>query len=109
MKFNKLIFFIGLITNFLIITNSYAINEKKVDNKTKFINIPTDLAAKSFAIRKFGRNIDILSNRFSKKSGCYKIVIRTRNNTREVLKICPKSPHPQLKKEEFSCNQFYKH
>ncbi len=90
MKFNKLVFFIGLMTSFLIITSSHATNKKKVDNKTKFVITPTDLAAKSFAIKKFGRNIDILSNRFSKKSGCYKIVIKTKNGNREALKICRK-------------------
>lgn len=89
MKLNKLklSIFTGLVIS-LFSTSSYTTTANKNIIKIKFINNPTSLAAKSFAVKKFGRNINILSNRFSKKSGCYKIVIKTKSGNRETLQIC---------------------
>jgi hypothetical protein len=87
----KLTLFACLITSAFIGTNTYAFTQKPNKTpliKTKFIANPTSLAAKSFALKKFGRNINILSNRLVKKSGCYKIIIKTKTGNRETLKIC---------------------
>jgi hypothetical protein len=92
MKYTKLIstFFASLIISLLISTNSQALSPNKGSTSTKFIANPSNLAAKSFAVRKFGRNIKILSNRYLKSSGCYRIVIKTKSGDRETLKICGK-------------------
>ena len=74
----------------LPITNTQALSPNKEPLKIKFIKKPTRLAAKSFAVKRFGREIKILSNRFFKKSGCYKIVIKTKSGNIEVLRICKK-------------------
>ncbi len=78
------------ITISFFITNAQAASPNKEPLKTKFIKKPTRLAAKSFAVKRFGREIKILSNRFFKKSGCYKIVIKTKSGNIETLKICKK-------------------
>jgi hypothetical protein len=101
MKYNTLkkIIFSGLFIG-LFFVSSYATTANKTIVKNtveiKFITKPTSLAAKSFAVKKFGRNINILSNRFSKKSGCYKIVIKTKKGDRETLKICANKVKSQL-------------
>jgi hypothetical protein len=83
-------FFASLIISSLIVTSVQALSSNKKTSKIKFIAKPTSLAAKSFAVRKFGRNIKILSNRYLKSSGCYRIVIKTKSGDRESLKICGK-------------------
>lgn len=92
MKYTKLTltFFTSLIISSLIITSTHALSPSKGPSKTKFVAKPSSLAAKSFAVRKFGRHIKILSNRFMKSSGCYRIVIKTKSGNRETLKICEK-------------------
>ena len=92
MKYTKFIstFFTSLIISSLIITTVQALSSNQKTGRTKFIAKPTSLAAKSFAVRKFGRNIKILSNRYLKSSGCYRIVIKTKSGYRESLKICGK-------------------
>jgi len=91
MEFNKFVIFTGLVASLLIITSTYAASgKKKGSGEIKYISKPTDLAAKSFAVKKFGRNINILANRFSKKTGCYKIVIKTKKGNVEDLQVCRK-------------------
>jgi hypothetical protein len=92
MKRTKLMFtfFTSLVISLLINTNTQALSSNKWATSTKFIANPSNLAAKSFAVKKFGRNIKILSNRYLKSSGCYRIVIKTRSGNRETLKICSK-------------------
>lgn len=51
---------------------------------------PTKLGAKFLVMKKYGRNIKILSNRSLKKSGCRRIVIKTEAGKRETLKYCAK-------------------
>lgn len=91
MKYKQLTLtlFASAIMSSFFITNTLAQTENNPPPiKTKFIAKPTSLAAKSFAVKKFGHNINILSNRFIKKSGCYRIVIKTKIGNRETLKIC---------------------
>ncbi|MCK5902337.1 MAG: hypothetical protein KAG28_04245 [Cocleimonas sp.] len=52
---------------------------------------PSRLAAKSMAIKTFGRRIRILSNRVLKTSGCRRIVLKTAQGERETLKLCGKN------------------
>lgn len=87
----KKFIFSGLFISLFFISSYAATNKKPIVKNSveiKFITKPTRLAAKSFAVRKFGRNINVLSNRLSKKSGCYKIVIKTKKGDRKTLKIC---------------------
>ncbi|MCK5810776.1 MAG: hypothetical protein KAH00_06780 [Cocleimonas sp.] len=95
MKHTKLafVFFSSLIVSSLIITSTHALSPKapiKKTDRVKLVTKPTSLAAKSFAVKKFGRNIKILSNRLLKSSGCYRIVIKTKGGKRETLKVCGK-------------------
>jgi hypothetical protein len=80
----------SLVTSLLLITSAHALAKNGSTSSTKFVTNPTSLAAKSFALKKFGRNISVLSNRFLKSSGCYRIVIKTKSGNRETLKICGK-------------------
>jgi hypothetical protein len=58
-----------------------------------YVKKVTRLAAKSYAIRRYGRNIKILSNRLLKNSRigkyiCRRIVLKTRYGDRRTMKIC---------------------
>jgi hypothetical protein len=72
------------------------------DNKDETIHIvkATKLGVKSYIIKRYGRNINILSNRplkivSAKKPQqkiyrCRRVVVKTRSGNRESLKICDK-------------------
>jgi len=68
--------------------------EKPVSNTVYVEKEMTEIGAKSKAIRKYGRQIDILSNRayiFFKDehiNRCRKIVVKTKDEKREVMKWC---------------------
>ncbi|HFC92404.1 MAG TPA: hypothetical protein ENJ51_06290 [Leucothrix mucor] len=61
----------------------------------------TRLAAKSHAIKRYGRNIKILSNRLSrsvsskklgsKKYICRKVVLKTKYGERKTIRVCSKN------------------
>jgi len=81
----------ALMINLFIINSSHALVKKEpVESviKTIFTKNPTGLAAKSFAVKSFGRNIKVLSNKLLESDGCFRIVVMTKNGTRETLKIC---------------------
>jgi len=97
----------SLLMSFFIIGGSlvYATpsgrNTKKDNNiEIKFVKKVTWLAAKSYAIRQYGRNINILSNRVLKssitkkyglkKSSCRRVVLKTKDDERKTLNICGK-------------------
>ena len=80
-----------LMMNLFIISSSHALVERELVIKTIFTKKPTSLAAKSFAVKAFGRNIKILSNKLLESDGCYRIVIKTKSGDRETLKICKKA------------------
>jgi hypothetical protein len=73
---------------------------KGTPSKVVMVDKATKLAAKSYVIKKYGRNIKILSNRHLsseslekpelKKYNCRKIVLKTRTGDRKTLKICGK-------------------
>jgi hypothetical protein len=74
---------------------------KDTHPKIKFVTKATKLAAKSYAIKRYGRNINILSNRLIKKSivkkkyglknsSCRRVVLKTKNGDRKTLNICDK-------------------
>ena len=100
-------FFVSLLISFFIIAgtpvhaapsgrNTTKDNKAKV--KIKFVTKATKLAAKSYAIRQYGRNINILSNRVLKKtilkkyglknSSGRRIVLKTKGGTIKTLNIC---------------------
>lgn len=84
---------IVLMINVFFISSSHALGVKesiikKPVIKTIFIKNPTGLAAKSFAVKTFGRNIKILSNKLLESDGCFRIVVKTKDGDRETLKIC---------------------
>lgn len=72
------------------------------DNKDKTIHIvkATKLGVKSYLIKRYGRNINILSNRSLKVASakkpqqkiyrCRRVVVKTKSGNRESLKICDK-------------------
>lgn len=109
------IFFISFVVGFFIILSSLAVHatpsgrNTSKDNltKVKFVIKVTKLAAKSYAIKRYGRNINILSNRSLKssvikeyglkKSTCRRVVLKTKSGDRKTLNICEK---PEKKKLE---------
>jgi hypothetical protein len=80
----------SLVINLLIVTGAHALAKTESTIKTIFTKKPTSLAAKSFAVKTFGRNIKILSNKLLESDGCYRIVLMTKGGNRETLKICKK-------------------
>ncbi len=85
----------------LVYAKSSGRNTKKDNNiEINFVKKATWLAAKSYAIRQYGRNIDILSNRVLKnsivkkyglkKSSCRRVVLKTKKDERKTLNICEK-------------------
>jgi hypothetical protein len=79
------------------------------DNKDETVHIvkATKLGVKSYVIKRYGRNINILSNRPLKVASatkpkqkvyrCRRVVIKTRSGDRESLKICDKKILPLAK------------
>ncbi len=97
----------SLLMSFFIIAGSFVYatpsgrNTSKNNNiEIKFVKKATWLAAKSYAIRQYGRNINILSNRVLKSSttkkyglknsSCRRVVLKTKNGERKTLNICGK-------------------
>lgn len=79
-------------------------NTVKNNSGVIFVARATRLAAKSYAIKRYGRNIKILSNRFSKnvfpakseekKYICRKVVLKTRHGDRKTLRVCASKIYP---------------
>ena len=89
-----------IVGSFVYATPSGRNTNKNNDIEIKFVKKATWLAAKSYAIRQYGRNINILSNRVLKSSitkkyglknsSCRRIVLKTKNDERKTLNICGK-------------------
>ena len=103
-------FLISGIVSFFIILSSFSVHanssgrntSKDKHPKIKFVTKATKLAAKSYAIKRYGRNINILSNRQLKKSvvkkkyglknsSCRRVVLKTKSGDRKTLNICDKT------------------
>ena len=101
-------FFVSLLISFSVFmapfvyaTPSGRNTSKDSAIKIKFVAKATKLAAKSYPIRQYGRNINILSNRVLKSSAikkyglmknslCRRVVLKTKTGDRKTLNICGK-------------------
>ena len=84
---NKSKFKLAIFTSILL--SSFISTTIQARSTTVKVNVsPTKLGAKYFAMKKYGRNIRILSNRSLKSSGCRRIVVKTATGKRETLKLC---------------------
>jgi len=105
--FSSRFFLVSFLINFYIFTNSFVYATPSGRNtfkdngiKIKFVTKATKLAAKSYAIKQYGRNINILSNRALKSStikkyglknsSCRRVVLKTKIGERKTLNICGK-------------------
>lgn len=97
--FTTLIVFSSVFGSAFSYAESYGRNTIKNNNSRVIIVArATRLAAKSHAIKRYGRNIKILSNRLSRslslrKSGlkkyiCRKVVLKTRRGDRKTVGVC---------------------
>jgi hypothetical protein len=102
---NYKILFTALIVSSFLCSNvaTYATSSGRNTAKDNHMGViyvkkATKLAAKSYAIRRYGRNIKILSNRLSKnvllknsrmgKYICRRVVLKTKRGDRKTMKIC---------------------